>query len=108
MANEFMYIVGVIIVVIIVVMVWNSKHENIYIPPLAPNQVYQGDYTNSLTGGPRVWSCPPGTAGVGCKPVDEGYRHSGMEPLSDHAPINIIAPPMELYLKPPVSSSSIP
>ena len=99
-----MYIVMGIFVVVIVVMMWNNKHETLYIPPFTPNQVYQGDYTNSLTGNPRVWSCPPGEAGVGCPLIDgysqeEGYSHSGMEPASDYAPIDIIAPPFtdEVY-----------
>ena len=105
MNNEFVCVIIGIFVVVIVVMMWNNKHEGVYIPPLAPNQVYQGDYTNQMTGNPRVWSCPPGEAGVGCPPIDEGYHsdewysHSGMEPASDHAPIDIIAPPFteEVY-----------
>ena len=105
MNNEFMYIVVGIFIVVIVVMMWNNKHETLYIPPFTPNQVYQGDYTNQMTGDPRVWSCPPGEAGVGCPPIEEmhhsneGYRYSGMEPVSDHVPIDIIAPPFtdEVY-----------
>ena len=45
----------------------------------------------------------PGEAGVGCPLIDgysqeEGYSHS-MEPASDYAPIDIIAPPFtdEVY-----------
>nr|QBK85887.1 MAG: hypothetical protein LCMAC101_04820 [Marseillevirus LCMAC101] len=101
MNNESIYLLVGIIVVIIAVMMWNNRREGIYFPQQAPNQVWQGDYTNSLTGDPRVWSCPPGTSGVRCPPDNssesrypsEGYRHSGMEPASDHDPINIIAPP---------------
>ena len=99
MNNEFMYIVMGIFVVVIVVIMWNNKHETLYIPPFTPNQVYQGDYTNQMTGNPRVWSCPPGEAGVGCMPQKEGYHLSGIEPASDYAPIDIIAPPFteEVY-----------
>ena len=134
MNNELVYLVVGIFVVVIVVMIWNNKNENLYIPNLTPNQVYQGDYTNELTTpNPRVWSCPSGTSGPGCRlkhkavgnggyrppggygtlspgryPSEgyshrapgEGYRYSGMEPASDHTPIDIIAPPFtdEVYL----------
>ena len=124
MNNELVYLV-VVLVVIIVVMIWNNKNEGIYFPKLAPNQVYQGNYTNPMTTpNPREWSCPPGTESPYCCPEgdagelcrmtkgrhgelplrplglsashlgeSEGYRHSGMEPASDHIPINIISPP---------------
>ncbi len=67
MNNELVYLVVGIFVVVIVVMIWNNKNENLYIPSLTPNQVYQGDYTNPMTTpNPRVWSCPSGTSGPGC------------------------------------------
>ncbi len=120
MNNEFMYLVVGIFVIVIVVMIWNNKNENLYFPQLTPNQVYQGDYTNPMTTpNPREWSCAPGLtsphccpegkAGDVCRrthgrygepPLGEGYRYSGMEPAYDHTPINIIAPPFtdEVYL----------
>jgi len=119
MKNGFVYLIIVILVVIGVIMMWNNNNEGLYLPKLAPNQVYQGDYTNPMTTpNPREWSCPPGTespycckpgkAGEICRltkgrhgelplgegyPSNEGYRYSGMEPASDREPINIIAPP---------------
>ena len=96
MHNDFVYLIVATIIVIFVIMVWNKRHEgvyeSVYIPRMAPNQVYQGAYSP-----PRVWSCPRGTSGPGCPPNgnhdEEGYRYSGMEPASDHDPIDIIAPP---------------
>jgi hypothetical protein len=122
MNNELMYLVSGILIIVIVVMVWNNKNEGLYLPQIAPNQVYQGDYTNPMTSpNPRKWQCPPGLEspyccqpgksgevcrmtkgrrgelplgeGVLANSSDEGYRYSGTEPVSDRVPINIIAPP---------------
>jgi hypothetical protein len=118
MKNGIVYLIIVVLVIIGVVIIWNNNNEGLYFPKLAPNQVYQGNYTNPMTTpNPREWSCPPGTdspyccqkgkAGELCRmtkgrhgelplgydPTSEGYRYSGMEPASDREPINIIAPP---------------
>jgi len=111
MDKSVFLLVGIIIV-IITVMMWNNKHEGLFLYDESPNQVYQGYYTNSLTNNPRVWSCPSGSSGVGCHPnstegysssgqasgyggasSEELYKFSGMEPASDLEPINIIQPP---------------
>lgn len=123
MKNGIVYLIIIVLVIIGVVIIWNNNNEGLYVPKLAPNQVYQGNYTNPMTTpNPREWSCPPGlTSPYCCKPgkegdvcrmtkgrygepplgeeysneySEEGYRHSGMEPASDYEPINIIAPPV--------------
>ena len=114
MKNGIIYLIIIILVVIGAIMLWNNSNEGLYLPKLAPNQVYQGKYTNHMTTpNPREWSCPPGTESPYCcesgkkgeicrmtkgqygeLPLGEGYRHSSMDSTSEQEIIDIISPPL--------------